>query len=281
MAHSSPDSKIVQVVHLARDALYEKEKPYFADLSVPGRSRNNHRLEVRDVRIKDARSIRDDLTIDRQGFCLLDCPTSVVLKLLKRDESAVLEYYEQMEAFVLQHFPEYFKVVVFEHQFRRRDPGYPDDVQSPAEQPARLVHRDFTARGLFLRMGPAFPGQEEYYKDKSMDFINVWRVLEGCNDWPLAFCDYTSIDPEEDGIPNDMLSVTSVGENGLLFASPRQQWYLVPDMTDEEVFLFRNASTDPTKPYAYHTAFDAKMPCDRRRQSIELRMVAFRRGEDE
>ncbi len=102
MAHSSPDSKIVQVVHLARDALYEKEKPYFADFPVPGRSRNNHRLEVRDIRIKDARSIRDDLTIDRQGFCLLDCPTSVALKLLKRDESAVLEYYEQMEAFVLQ-----------------------------------------------------------------------------------------------------------------------------------------------------------------------------------
>ncbi|OIW35446.1 putative CmcJ-like methyltransferase [Coniochaeta ligniaria NRRL 30616] len=282
METSNQDSRVAQIVHIARDALYETEKPFAADFSAPGKS-SNHIFDARDVVVKDARTRRARLTLDKNGFCLLESPTSLTFESLSLDgpDSACLAYYRQMEALVLERFPEYSKVVVLEHQLRKRHSGYPEAVNSKHCQPARLVHRDFTTRGLFLRMDVSFPEQEKKYRNEDMDFLNIWRVLTGPNnDWPLGLCDYASIDAEKDTIPNDMLSRTTVGENELLFASPHHEWYYVSSQNVEEAILFRNASTDPSRSYAFHSALDLKVTDGIPRESIELRMVAFRRAQD-
>lgn len=97
-----------------------------------------------------------------------------------------------------------------------------------------------------------FPTQNEFaVRSQTVadsDPCSIWRVLAGPNnDWPLGLCDYASIDPEKDTIPNDMLSRTAVGENELLFASPRHEWYYLSSQSVEEAILFRNASTDPKR----------------------------------
>ena len=111
------NSRIVQIVHIARDALYKTEKPYAADFSAPGKS-SNHIFEVRNVVMKDARLSRNNFTLDKNGFCLLECPISATFESLSSDESDsdILAYYQQMEALVLERFPEYSRVVVLEHQ---------------------------------------------------------------------------------------------------------------------------------------------------------------------
>ena len=117
METSTHDSRTVQIVHIARNPLYETEKPYAADFSAPGK-RSNHIFDVKDVVVKDARAYRSSFTLDKNGFCFLECPTSATFASLSSNgsESGVLAYYRQMEAFVLERFCEYSKVVVLEHQ---------------------------------------------------------------------------------------------------------------------------------------------------------------------
>jgi hypothetical protein len=193
----------VEIVHVARDALYENEKPYAADFSAPQKS-SNHIFEVRNVFIEDIRCIKDNLTLDKNGFCILNCPTSATFESLSSggSEMEVLTYYQQMKALVLERFPEYSRVVVLEHQvltqkilaqnsrlihtdclhqLRKRDRGYPEEVENTHSQPARLAHRDFTTRGLYLRMDLSFPDQVMEYRDKDMDFLKYFPIVLFCS----------------------------------------------------------------------------------------------------
>ncbi|KUJ22222.1 uncharacterized protein LY89DRAFT_290130 [Mollisia scopiformis] len=191
METSHPNTRAVQITHIARDVLYETEKPYAADFSAPEKT-GNHIFEVKDILIKDARPNKDNFRLEKNGFCLLNSPILATFESLSYNESDVLAYYQQMEALVLERFPEYSKVVVLEHQLRKRDVGYPEAVENTYNQPARLVHHDFTTRGLVLRMKLSFPNKVNEYINKDMDFLNIWRVLSGPNnDWPLGICDYT------------------------------------------------------------------------------------------
>jgi hypothetical protein len=113
---STGQPRTVQLVHIARDPLYETEKPYAADFSVPKGS--NHVFDVKSVVIKDVRSSENNFTLDKNGFCLLESPTSVTFESLgsKGSDSSILSYYQEMESLVLKRFPEFSKVVVLEHQ---------------------------------------------------------------------------------------------------------------------------------------------------------------------
>lgn len=63
------------------------------------------------------------------------------------------------------------------------------------------------------------------------------------NDWPLALCDYTSVDIENDTIENDVLHVSNVGENWLLHANKKHSWHYLSDQTPDEIILFRNSNS--------------------------------------
>lgn len=78
---------------------------------------------------------------------------------------------------------------------------------------------------------------------------SVWRVLKGPNnDWPLAVCDYQSIDPRLDVLPNDVLHEDCVGENWLLQKSSRHKWYYLSDQRIEDLIIFRNVDSKSTRP---------------------------------
>lgn len=56
-------------------------------------------------------------------------------------------------------------------------------------------------------------------------------------------CDYDTIDPERDSISNDILNVSSIGENKLLHSSPEHRWYYLADQKVEELLVFRNVDS--------------------------------------
>ena len=70
---------------------------------------------------------------------------------------------------------------------------------------------------------------------------SVWRPLIGPNDdWPLALCDYISIDTEHDVIVADLLYVNRIGENQLLYHNKRHQWYYIEGQQPDDLLVFRN-----------------------------------------
>lgn len=100
--------------HLARDPLYLKQKPYAAYFATTEED-NNHIFENADVTVYDARPLKDSFTLDKNGFCFLDCATSVTYESLKSDKSVVENYHLEMEDLIQQNFPEYSRVEVIDH----------------------------------------------------------------------------------------------------------------------------------------------------------------------
>lgn len=120
-----------------------------------------------------------------------------------------------------------------------------------------------------------FPGQEKYYSDRDFDLLkyipttnmskiqngtanfwcslsSVWRVIKGPNnDWPLALCDYQSIDFAADVLPNDLLYINHVGENELLHKASGHAWYYLSDQTVEDLIVFRNTDSRGVRPREY------------------------------
>ena len=73
---------------------------------------------------------------------------------------------------------------------------------------------------------------------------SVWRVLRGPNnDWPLAVCDYESVDLEADTINCDVIHEHCLGENILLFKNSKHKWYYLSYQDIDDLIVFRNTSS--------------------------------------
>jgi hypothetical protein len=106
---------------------------------------------------------------------------------------------------------------------------------------------------------------------------SVWRVLEGPNDdWPLAVCDFQSIDPERDTTNNDSLHFTRVGENTLLHPAESHRWWCLSGMEPDDLIVFRNTDSEGKMPRGFHASFNNPHARDQLRHSVEVRLVAFR-----
>ncbi len=76
----------------------------------------------------------------------------------------------------------------------------------------------------------------------------MWRVLKGPNnDWPLALCDFSLINPEDITL-NDALHYKRVGENSLLHHSEAHRWYYLSDMREDDLIVFRNVDSEGEMP---------------------------------
>jgi hypothetical protein len=80
-------------------------------------------------------------------------------------------------------------------------------------------------------------------------YFSVWKVLRGPNnDWPLALCDYQSVDMENDTILSDVLHERSIGENVILYKNPQHAWYYLSDQDEDDLIIFRNVNSKHQHP---------------------------------
>lgn len=120
--------------------------------------------------------------------------------------------------------------------------------------------------------------------------------MKGPNDdWPLAVCDYSTIDVEHDITVNDALHLTRVGENWLLHHNDAHRWYYLSGMEEDDLIVFRNVDSSGElssksrqhfgPPHAlslkcaagcFHVAFNNPSAQGSLRHSVEIRLVAFR-----
>lgn len=62
-------------------------------------------------------------------------------------------------------------------------------------------------------------------------------------DWPLALCDATTVAPEKDLEPADLVYADYVIENCQIYHTNRQKWYYLSDQTESEAWVFRQTDS--------------------------------------
>jgi hypothetical protein len=128
--------------------------------------------------------------------------------------------------------------------------------------PAGWAHVDFEAgeieqmlRAAMERSGRTFGPYSRYV------MYQGWRALSPPpQDYPLALCDGRTVEPG-DLVPIDYLQDAG-GREGVVRSwgcrySPRHQWWYFPDMTLDEMIVFKGFdSRRPDSPCTLHVAFD-------------------------
>jgi hypothetical protein len=252
----------------------------------PGAELNTGRYEPHRVWIRNARPVQDRLNLDHQGFVLARRPSKVADFKNKAELDRV--YRAEVERDVKELTGA--DLVVPLGSMTRSAGTTGAGVQPPASD----VHVDMTAHRAG-RLASAL--YEKHYPGKPLftRFIasSLWRPFSAPpQDWPLAVCDGSSVDPAE-GVPNIMVTVDLLpaanaipaelpNEDELPAASvfyfnPAHRWWYFPDMSRDEVLLVKFHDSDHSVAWRTpHTSFrDPRVANAAPRESIEFRTVAF------
>ena len=134
---------------------------------------------------------------------------------------------------------------------RRRRPG--EDAYNPLKrQPVLTAHVDQTFKAATARVHRHLPAEEvpELLKHR-YQIINLWRPLKhAAYDWPLALCDYRSVDKdlkdkdETDEKDRDVFPVALVyphmeGETYSVRYNPKLEWKYLRGMKPDEFVLIK------------------------------------------
>ena len=222
--------------------------------------------------IHDGRARSQDFKIHKQGFQLVNTPTSAT----EFDDIKTVEgtYYDEVKA-IVRNITGAKDVFVFDHTVRL-------GKNNSRRKPAHHVHNDYTERTAISRARERI-GDELFAKmqNRRMIQINVWRPLvDIVHRSPLAFCDATTID-NKDFIATDIHfpDTDHVGEIYALRKNPDQRWSYFSEMTHDEVVLIKGYDSlkDGTSRFTPHTAFEYsdQDPHVGPRKSIETRTFAF------
>ena len=231
--------------------------------------------EERTVPIADMRPFADSLSVDREGFALLQHRTEVAD--LYDDQAVKRAYYQEIKALLRREFGD-SRIVIFDAT-RRSDGGAGAPNPDGRRGPASRVHVDYTAKSGPQRVKDFF-GESEAARlldgGNRLVQVNVWRPIRGpVQRSPLALADASTVRPE-DLIATDQVFPDRVGEIYHLAYDPDQRWYYAPEMTPDEVLLIKGWDSDEDRAqFTPHSAFplpgttDATPP----RESIEIRTL--------
>ena len=250
------------------------EKPVSGS-TVPGGRIKQHkgRRNVVPVAIGNGRDLRET-ALDREGFRLVHSPSAVADFY---DEDALRQvYYPEIEGFI-GNLTGASRVTVFDHTLRHGDEGEQEKHQ--LREPVRIVHNDYTDWSGPQRVRDLYPEDANRMLAGRMAIIQAWLPIAGpIRRDPLAICDARSLDPR-DLIAAERRHAERIGEIYHVAHSAAQRWYCFPDMTPDEVLIFKcyDSLRDGLARFTAHGSFDdPNTPPDAPpRQSIEIRTFAF------
>jgi hypothetical protein len=204
--------------------------------TAPGASVNTGTYRAYEMPVRDGRPVRDQFTLDRNGFALIG-HASAVTDFTDRDE--VDRVYTGEVAGFVKSYTGADRVATLGWTLRRSAaPG-----ENASQPQAALVHDDYSVPGARGRAEAAYAA---HFPDgpgfRRALITSLWRVFSPPpQDWPLAICDYTSVGPGE-GL-----------DNRLYFVDDHSRAWRVP-----------------------HSAFyDGTARATRPRHSIEFRTIAY------
>lgn len=234
-----------------------------------------------DVQIHNARPIVDELSLDREGFTLIQRKSPWATESdpeLMRDK-----YLEDMVPFIKDCFnaswvvPKKDAVIV-------RTPGAP----LPAGEGHRPLVRNSAAGFAHIDYspiaGPMIAAREDQIQGipiraySRLLIIQAWHALSPApQDIPLAMCDGSTV------LDTDLVETIYEGfgikhKSWHVHYSPLHRWYYFPEMTADEFILFKGYdSEDSCNPRGAHSAFDNRRayPNAKPRRSVEGRFFVY------
>jgi hypothetical protein len=253
------------------------EKPRSLEyLAPPGVPQTTAVYREREVEIHDVRPVAEALSLEHEGFQLLNAPTKV--SDFGDEETIRTRYYDEAIE-LLKAQTGASRVVVFDHTIRRRIPGAVERAKGVPRQPVPRVHNDYTAKSGPQRVRDLLGDEAEELLRKRFAVINVWRPIRGpVLDAPLAITDASSI-AEGDLVPTDLVYPDRTGEIYYVKFNPDHKWFYAPAMRNDEVLLIKcyDSINDGRARFVPHSAFvDPTTPVGAPpRESIELRTLVF------
>ncbi|KZP14684.1 hypothetical protein FIBSPDRAFT_868066, partial [Athelia psychrophila] len=204
--------------------------------SATGQLIKNSTEDVHQAEIENVRGKEDSVSLDTTGFQFFKRATKHTK--FTNTEDIEKEYYpESIE--LIKEVTGASRVVLFDHTIRRRRPG--DTENTPEKrQPAALVHVDQTTAASIARVHRHLPPADaEALLKRRFQIINLWRpISHAALDWPLALCDYRSVDVKKDLYPVALIYPDREGETFGVAYNPEHKWkYLRGMETDEVVFI--------------------------------------------
>src|SRR5438270_6774571 len=143
------------------------ERPRYYAYEIGGRS--NMTYDPHRMRIHDMRPISSDVSLDMQGFALVE-QRSAVQDFWDDDEIRRV-YYPEAERFITE-VTGASRVFIFDHVQRRRVPGSKDRTTGGPRQPATRVHVDHTAKSGPQRVRDLLPDEAEELLKGRVQVIN-------------------------------------------------------------------------------------------------------------
>lgn len=241
----------------------------------PGAAVSRPKIQDRPVRIHDARSVADELSLDAEGMAI-EHHDSAVTNFYDADEVKRVYYPEVVD--LVKRATGATKVVVFDHNVRNETRA--NAGTDGARQPVQFVHNDYTEKSGPQRVRDLLdPAEAEAMLKHRFAMINVWRPIRGpVQDTPLAVCDAQSMGPE-DFVPTDLIYEDRTGEVFSVRHSADHQWYYVSDMQADEVMYLKcyDSERDGRARFTAHSAFrnPASPAGAQPRESIEARTLVF------
>jgi hypothetical protein len=230
--------------------------------------------EQRQVTVSDARPLSHELTLERNGFSLVEHRTE--MRNFFDAEQLAAVYYPEVERLVRQ-VSGAARAHVFDHTLRSGDTA--EQTERKIREPVLWAHNDYTEWSGPQRLREILPGEAEQLLKRRFAIIQVWRAIDlpiYAN--PLGLVDARSVAPK-DLIKAERRYPDRVGETYQLAYNPNQRWFYFPKMTREEALVFKvyDSEKDGRARFTPHCSFaDPHTPPDvPPRQSIEVRTFAF------
>lgn len=245
---------------------------------VTGEWQRNWREDPHIVEIEDIRGKEDKYSLDAAGFQYFRYPAKHTK--FTDDEEIKEEYYpESIE--LIKKLTGASRVVIFDHTLRRRRPGA-SGADSKNRQPAAYIHADQTMAASIARVHKHLPASDVPALLRCrFQIINLWRpISHPAVDWPLAVCDFRSLDTKTDLVPHTLKFPDRDGEVYGVKYNPGHKWMYKSAMDPEDLVLLKCSDSIQDGSVATlvpHTGFeDPKTPKDAPfRESIELRALVF------
>jgi hypothetical protein len=242
-------------------------------------SQNLIARDRRTVRIEDARSRARPPSLAREGFALFPHKSAVSDFHDPQDLERIYE--PEMERLVTE-VSGADKVVICGPLVLRFSQSVPESSGLNILRPGHFVHidvSDSTVAGFTETWRPRNDGRPV----RRFAYYNIWRALSPPpQDIPLALCDACTVSSSDLIDADSILDIPGRPESSIVVVvvrhSPRHRWSYFPNLSRDEVLVFKSYDSDPREPHhVAHSAFrDPSCPPGLApRVSIEARAVAF------
>ncbi|KAJ7579322.1 hypothetical protein C8J56DRAFT_342083 [Mycena floridula] len=255
------------------------EKPWIATNAVNSNGpQSNYTAEPQHITIHNLRGKEDSVSLDTAGFQLYSGKPAKYTTFASEEEIQREYYPESIE--LIKELTGASRVVLFDHTIRRRRPGEAG-TDPQKRQPVALAHVDQTPKAAEARVIRHLPAEDvPQLLKRRYQIINLWRPIHhAAIDWPLALCDFRSVDDKNDVVPVSLIYPNrEPGETYGVQHNPAQKWNYWYGMTPEEIVLIKCFdSVRDVALFTPHTGFeDPTTPAGTPlRESIELRALVF------